>query len=365
MKELSPIWQRIQRNLFPHLRETLDPLTEKQERLICVLEVIQIERYVGDSNIGCVGRPKSDRQALARAFVVKAFYNMTTTEELIERLKGSPSLRRICGWERRQYIPDAATFFRAFLEFSQSRLPEFVHKELIQTHHGEKLVGHLSRDSTEIEAREKPKAKEKSKQDSTSQRKRGRPKKGEPQIEEPLCGLKLQKTFSLHEMLTHLPKACDRGLKKNSKGYTHAWNGYKLHIDTADTEIPISCILTSASVHDSQVALPLSHLSRSRVTNCYDVMDSAYDAQTIQEHCQSLGHIPIIDSNPRRGEKREMDPATQERYKTRTSAERTNARLKDEFGGRMVRVKGHSKVMSHLMFGILALTADQLVRLVL
>ena len=38
---------------------------------------------------------------------------------------------------------------------------------------------------------------------------------------------------------------------------------------------------------------------------------------------------------------------------------------KDEFGGRYVRVRGHSKVYCHLMFGILALTVDQLMRLVL
>ncbi|MBF0497735.1 MAG: hypothetical protein HQK58_14365, partial [Deltaproteobacteria bacterium] len=33
-------------------------------------------------------------------------------------------------------------------------------------------------------------------------------------------------------------------------------------------------------------------------------------------------------------------------------------------GGRSVRVRGHAKVMTHLMFGILALAADQLIRLV-
>jgi hypothetical protein len=43
--------------------------------------------------------------------------------------------------------------------------------------------------------------------------------------------------------------------------------------------------------------------------------------------------------------------------------ERANARLKDDFGGRFVRVRGHSKVMSHLMFGLLALMAEQLMRL--
>ncbi|MDM8566513.1 hypothetical protein QUF74_12790 [Candidatus Halobeggiatoa sp. HSG11] len=39
------------------------------------------------------------------------------------------------------------------------------------------------------------------------------------------------------------------------------------------------------------------------------------------------------------------------------------AALKDEFGGRNVRVKGHAKVHCHLMFGILIITVDQLMRL--
>jgi hypothetical protein len=69
-----------------------------------------------------------------------------------------------------------------------------------------------------------------------------------------------------------------------------------------------------------------------------------------------------MDSNPRRGEKVEVDPATQERYKERTSAERVFGRFKEEFGGAYMRVRGAVKVMAHLMFGILALTADQLLR---
>jgi hypothetical protein len=44
--------------------------------------------------------------------------------------------------------------------------------------------------------------------------------------------------------------------------------------------------------------------------------------------------------------------------------ERVNARLKDEFGGRTVRVRGAAKVMAHLMFGVLALTVDQILKLV-
>jgi hypothetical protein len=38
--------------------------------------------------------------------------------------------------------------------------------------------------------------------------------------------------------------------------------------------------------------------------------------------------------------------------------------LNNEFGGRTVRVRGRAKVICHLMFGIVALAADQILRLV-
>ena len=52
------------------------------------------------------------------------------------------------------------------------------------------------------------------------------------------------------------------------------------------------------------------------------------------------------------------------RYNERSNVERINGRLKDEFGGKMVRVRRNAKVMAHLMFGIIALTSDQLMRFV-
>ncbi|HXB73641.1 MAG TPA: transposase, partial [Candidatus Acidoferrales bacterium] len=58
-----------------------------------------------------------------------------------------------------------------------------------------------------------------------------------------------------------------------------------------------------------------------------------------------------------------LAPHQRQRYKERTTIERVFSRLKDEFGGRFVRVRGAAKVMTHLRFGILALTADQLLRL--
>ena len=91
----------------------------------------------------------------------------------------------------------------------------------------------------------------------------------------------------------------------------------------------------------------------------YDLMDSAYDALAIEQHSRSLGHVPIIDPNPSHG-KRALDPAQTRRYDERTVAERGNSRLKDDFGGRHVRVRGHAKVHLHVMLGLVCLFADQL-----
>lgn len=165
-------------------------------------------------------------------------------------------------------------------------------------------------------------------------------------------------------MLEDLPTTCDRGTKIDSKGYKYTWCGYKLHIDADDNGIPISALLTSASVHDSQVAIPLATITSKRVVNLYDVMDSAYDADLIKEHSRGLGHVPIVDCNPRRGGKVEFDPAKSLRYNIRASIERANGRLKGEFGASMVMVKGAAKVFTHLMFGLLVLAADQLLKLV-
>ena len=52
------------------------------------------------------------------------------------------------------------------------------------------------------------------------------------------------------------------------------------------------------------------------------------------------------------------------RYRERTVAERFNSRLKEAFGAGSVMVRGVAKVSLHLMFGIIALFADQLLKLI-
>ena len=78
--------------------------------------------------------------------------------------------------------------------------------------------------------------------------------------------------MKLDEMLAQLPCFCSIGAKKASDGHNQYWRGYKLHLDVADGQIPISAVLTAAHVHDSQVAIPL-----------------------IAEHVRSNGRVPIID----------------------------------------------------------------------
>ena len=127
-----------------------------------------------------------------------------------------------------------------------------------------------------------------------------RAKKGEERPAPAPTRLEKQRTMTLEEMLKDIPAGCDKGAKKNSKGDLMYWTGYKLHLDTIDGGIPVSAIVTSASVHDSQVAIPLATLTATRITHCYDLMDAAYDAPEIIEHSKSLGHVPLIDKNPRR-----------------------------------------------------------------
>ena len=83
--------------------------------------------------------------------------------------------------------------------------------------------------------------------------------------------------MSLPQMLADLPRACDVGTKRNAKGHATSWIGYKLHIDTAYGGVPVSCIMTSASVHDPQVAIPLETLMAGRVESLYDLMCISFD----------------------------------------------------------------------------------------
>jgi hypothetical protein len=352
----------LQRHLFPRLEECWErPLTDKEQQLVSILELVQIEKFVASSSPGRFGRKRHDRRALARAFVAKAVCNHAYTCSIREALRTSRGLRRICGYARRSDIPSESVFSRAFKEFAEMKLGEKVHEALVEKFAKPGLVGHISRDATAIEGREKPRAKVRT--PKPAPRKKGRPRRGEVREPKPETRLQRQVRQSAAEALKELPAHCDVGTKKNSQGYKETWRGYKLHADINDCGLPISVALTAASLHDSQVAIPLMKMTSQRVDYLYDLMDAAYDAQPIYEVSRSLGHVPIIDRNARGKDVVPLAPHEAARYRERSAAERFNSRLKEDFGGANIMVRGAQKVTLHLMFGVIALFADQLLKL--
>jgi hypothetical protein len=370
----------LQQDLFPILQSVSGPLSGQMQLLASVICLAPVSRLLS-ARRASTGRPAKDRSALATAFMAKAILNLPTTRDLISRLRVDESLRQFCGWRTVQALPHESKFSRAFAEFAESELPQQLHEAVIAATQQQRLIGHIARDSTAIPARERytqqtrqNKAAEKEK---AARRRRNKVRFAKAKATERGTRIQRQRHQKLSRMLSDLPRQCDMGAKTNSQGNEEYWCGYKLHLDVADGQVPVSAVLTSASVHDSQVAIPLMTQTSQRVTHLYELMDSAYDADAIHQHSRQLNHVPIIAPHPRRGTKKpsqlpkvfpdkptpQLTWAQQDRYKTRTMVERVNARLKDEFGASHLRVRGGAKVMAHLMFGVLALTVDQWLRM--
>ena len=415
-----------QGELIELVEEEIGGLTPKVEQIVRAFDFSQIERAVyvarGYGNGRGAGQPEKDRCALACAFLAKAVLDLKTTRALLDRLEADRKLRRLCGFDLRVALPSEVTFSRAYDEFARGNLLERVHADMVKATLGDQLIGHISRDATAIEARErvtKPNdandtngangptvptvasetapegqaeahaqgaregqpaghregQRESQRAEATAhhhalvapsakpKRRRGRPRKGEVRPPAQPSPLERQRGQSVEQMLAELDTACAVGTKRNAQGYQTSWKGYKLHLDTACCGVPISAVLTGANVHDSKLALPMSRITSRRVDVCYELMDAAYCSAVIREDITAAGRVALIDHNPRAGEKREFAPHEAQRYKTRSSAERCNARLKDEFGARHVQVRGHAKVRCHLMLGVVALCADQFTRL--
>ena len=121
--------------------------------------------------------------------------------------------------------------------------------------------------------------------------KRGRQKKDQERSKE---RPKPEQTRLERQVTQNVGQMLAAGAKKDSKGYKETWIGYKLHIDVACGQIPVSCVLTSASVHDSRVAIPLMTMTSVRVFYLYDLMDAAYDAAAIALQSKALGHVSLI-----------------------------------------------------------------------
>ena len=184
------------------------------------------------------------------------------------------------------------------------------------------------------------------------------------------------------KMLELISTDCGVGVKQNSKGNKEKWIGGELHLSVADGDIPITAIYSGANVHDSSLALPLIKETSKKVTYLYDLQDAGYDSNIIREYSKLHNHRPIIDINPKNSkelkatielnknekEKFEKLNLTQSsdihHYNQRSSVERVNAYLKDNFGCDKIYYQGADKIVSVLAFGVLFVCIHQALKLV-
>ena len=123
--KISQTWQYIQYDLLPFIEIAFgNELTPKQRQLITVLEMVKIEQFIPYQTM-TVGRPPCNRQAIARSFIAKAIYNLTSTRALIDQLKVDIQLRRLCGWE--STFPSQLAFHPLFFEYSLPSYYSYYH----------------------------------------------------------------------------------------------------------------------------------------------------------------------------------------------------------------------------------------------
>ena len=351
-------------------------LTPLHQRIVHTLDWLDIDSLLGYAGAR-VGAPERSRFALAQAFVCKAVLGFEQTTQLRSRLAVDSVLRRLLGFESNRRLPSEATFSRAFAEFARIGLAARAHEALIRKHLGQSVIGHIARDSTAIPARERAQysaaetaafnaAKaDKADKNPKEPKRRGRPAAGAAPAA-PRSRIPAQLLQTPEQALAELPRLCNKGKKRNAQGNFNTWVGYKLHLDVACCGVPITAVLTSASVHDNQASVPLARLSAARVTSLYTLMDAAYNSEPLRQLERDLGHVPIVAINPRgRDNPPALDAAEQKRFGERTVVERINSRLKDSFGCASMWLKGHAKVLCHLTFAVLAVSVDALMRLML
>ncbi len=338
-----------------------DYLTNMHRSFLALLRLIEDFIPPINENRAVTGRKPYAMMPFIRAFLAKSFFKLESNKDLILRLQSDSSLKKICGFTK---VPSETTFSRRFSELSRCHFMEQALNRMVQESHKDRIVGHISRDSTAIPAREKPVNKKKQVQKTEKpKRKRGRPKKGEIVPPKEDTRLTRQIRQKPGKALRHIDKSCAWGRKKNSKGKTFYWPGYKLHLDVTDRGIPVTAFVTSANVHDSQVAIPMEKKTERTVTHLYSLMDAAYDASEIRNYIKGKGRIALIDFNKRRNPAlRIMRPSEKEKYKIRSTVERTNSHLKDWFIPDKIYVKGYKKVNCVLMTAVFCLSAVKILQ---
>lgn len=157
MENIPPTtWMQMahlfQMELFPRMEAMVGELSAQAKLLTKTVAIVPLDRV---RTRNWLGRPAGYRKAMLIAFLAKSIYNLATTRQLLDRLHSDEQLRRICGWQIAAQIPSESTFSRALAQFARQRIGEQLHQLLLPAKRPDRLVGHIARDSTAIEARER------------------------------------------------------------------------------------------------------------------------------------------------------------------------------------------------------------------
>jgi len=334
-------------------------LTEKEKEFASYWNsiVTRVPDFLFNSN--SFGRKCYPLSVILAVRVIMLFFKKGNISEALREIEASYNLKAITGITK---VPSSSVISRRTKELIEVVDLYSIHSEIIKEYFTDRLVCNLSIDSTPIEARETP-----IKNEKEEEKKRGRKKKGSIEEKEYIERLKREKDLddmakegNVEQFLSTLENRCSVTGKKNSKGYMQWRIGYKIHLAVCDSGIPISFFVSGASVHDSKLAIPLLRKAKERCTYLYALMDGGYSSTQIEDYSHFIGVIPVIDFKAdRNGNKREMDKAKKERYKARTTVERTNSELKECFLPSKIYSRGNNALFD-LQLSVLLITQKRI-----
>ena len=344
------LWSAVAQRMFPFMMEELGELDDIARLFVMLCESVVKPEDFDYAKWNGIGRPKTSRTAVFKAFLFKALYDIPTTKELVRRLRHDVLARRLCGWNSVGDVPSEGQFSVVNKEFAERGFAEKWFGDYVRTYVEGDSCATVSYDSAPISVRAK------------AENARRMLEEIDPDQPEPPNRLEWQIGKDADTALAELPQNCDWGVKRDSHGKPKHWKGGKIHAAVTRDGIPVAVAYTSASLHDSQVMIPLVKKATERMEHGFDLADAAYDAETIREASAEEGNVAVIDANSRRGEQRHMTDTEREVYRDRGSDERFFSHLLDAHGGRHVRVRAPKKVLQHLLYGVLVIAVEQTMR---
>ncbi len=284
------------------------------------------------------GRIGYDLVSILGIQLLKLHYKVQTIKDTLLLLEENINLRTILCLNQ---VPSPATASRLSRKVETIIKPTVLHERFILVYREQMNggIGHLSIDSTTIEAREKHFYKKKEPTSTSSLKKRGRKKKGSLEEKEYLQRKAEEQKRKLEYLaespetsISKLEMRCTKTAKQNSKGNKQWFTGYKAHLATDDFGVTIAYAVTGACVHDCKVAVPLLKMAHQRTYFLYALMDKGYLNPDINAYVNSIGRKVIIDQRARRSvAATPMNKADALKYKARSTVERTNSELKDGY----------------------------------